>query len=178
MRLFIALDISEEAKKHLQESQKKLQTDNNKLTLAKNFHLTLKFLGEVTPAKAEEIKKRLQNITFKQFTAMLDGTGVFPDEKYIRVVWVGIEPSDIIKTLQQKIDNALEGLFPKEKEFQQHITLARVKNVKDKKQFAEHIKKISITPVSFEIKEFKLIESKLQGKEGPLYTDLEVYSAA
>jgi len=176
MRLFVAFDISEEAKKHLQEIQKKLQTDNTKLTLAKNFHLTLKFLGEVMPAQAEEIKKLLQNIEFKPFVAKLDGTGAFPNENYIRVVWVGIEPSDVIKELQQKIDTILEKLFPKEKDFQPHITLARVKYIKDKKQFAEQIKKLDVKPISFEVKEFKLIESKLQGKEGPLYTDLAIYA--
>ena len=175
MRLFIALETSKEAAEHLLEVQKQLQTDNAKLTLTKSFHLTLKFLGEITPAQAEEAKKRLEAVKFKPFTASLDGTGVFPSEDQIRVVWVGIEPSEIIKDLQKQIDNALEGLFTQEKDFQPHVTLVRVKNITDKKQFAEQIKNLKIKPISFEVKEFKLIESQLS-KEGPLYKDVAVFS--
>lgn len=177
MRLFIAFEASEEAAAQLLGAQKQLQADDAKLNFTKSFHLTLKFLGEVTPAKAEEVKKRLEQVQFKPFKASLDGTGVFPSEKMIRVAWVGIEPHDIICELQKKIDEALTGLFPKETRFEPHITLARVKTVKDKKQFAEQVKNLKLEPISFEVKAFKLIESKLQGKEGPLYTDIAVYQA-
>ncbi|MBW2969864.1 RNA 2',3'-cyclic phosphodiesterase [Candidatus Woesearchaeota archaeon] len=173
MRVFIAFEVSQEAKEKLLNAQKKLQTDNAKLNLTKSFHLTLKFLGEITPARAEETRKKLETIQFQKFTAKLNGTGVFPEENHIRVVWAGIEPKDTICELQHKID---EALGEKEKDFQPHITLARVKHVKDKKQFTEHIKKLKIEPISFEVKEFKLIQSKL-GSQGPEYTDLATYSA-
>ncbi|VVB81747.1 RNA 2',3'-cyclic phosphodiesterase [uncultured archaeon] len=169
MRLFIAFDVSKEAKEHILEVQKQL-TDA-KLTLTKSFHLTLKFLGEVTPAKAEEIKNKLKTVQFKPFKAHLNGTGVFPNENYVRVVWIGIEPADVICELQKKIDDALGS---KEKDFKPHITLARVKF--SDKQFAEKIKKLKVEPVSFEVKEFKLIESKLES-EGPEYTDVAKYPA-
>ncbi len=173
MRLFIAIDVPEIISNYITEVQKKLT--GAKLTLTKSFHLTLKFLGEVTPAQAEDIKKKLEKIQFKPFTASLDGTGVFPSENMIRVVWIGIEPHDIICELQKQIDEALAPLFKKEKGFQPHITLARVKTVENKKQFTELVKNLKVEPFSFEVKHFKLIESKLQGKEGPLYTDFAVY---
>ncbi len=175
MRFFIAIEVSPEVAAQLSGAQKQLQTDNAKLTFTKSFHLTLKFLGEVMPAQSEEIKKRLQQIQFKKFTAQLNGTGVFPSENYVRVVWVGIEPSDVICDLQKKIDEALAGLFPKEKNFKAHLTLARVKTISDKKQFAEQVKKLRIEAVSFPVIQFKLIESQLRGKEGPLYTDAAVF---
>ena len=168
MRLFIAFDVSKEAKEHILAVQKQLT--GAKLTLTKSFHLTLKFLGEVTPAKTEEIKNKLKTVQFKPFTARLKGTGVFPNENFIRVVWLGIEPSDAICELQKKIEEALGG--EKEKDFKPHITLARVKS--SDQQFADKIKKLKIEPVSFEVKEFKLIESKLE-TEGPVYTDVEKY---
>ena len=173
MRLFIAINIPEKVSDHLFELQKRLS--GGKLTLTKSFHLTLKFLGEVTPAQTEEIKKRLQKIQFKQFTASLDGTGIFPSEQMIRVVWIGIEPSEIICELQKQIDEALP--LKKEKDFKAHITLARVKTVENKKQFSEQVKNLKVEKIPFEVKEFKLIQSQLRGREGPLYTDLEVYSA-
>ena len=117
----------------------------------------------------------MEAVKFKPFTANLNGTGVFPSENHIRVVWVGIEPSEIIKDLQKQIDAVLEGLFTKEKDFQPHVTLARVKNITDKKQFAEQIKNLKIKPISFEVNEFKLIECQLS-EEGPLYKDVAVFS--
>lgn len=169
MRLFIAFDISEKAKQHLIEQQKNLKGQN----LAKHFHLTLKFLGETTLTRAEEIKKRLAQIKFKQFTAQLNGTGVFPTEQTIRVIWTGLQPEETINALQKQIDDSLVPLFPKEQNFKPHITLARVKQ---NEKIKEHIKKIEIEPIKFEVKEFKLIESTLT-PEGPKYKDLGVYKA-
>ncbi len=173
MRLFIAINTPKEIQNYFSDVQKKLT--GAKLTLTKNFHLTLKFLGEITPAQADEIKKRLGKIQFKPFTATLSGTGIFPSEQMIRVVWIGIEPHDIICNLQKQIDAALHGLFPKEKSFQPHITLARVKTVDNKKQFVEQVKKLKVEPLSFEVKEFKLIQSQLTS-EGSIYTDVATYS--
>jgi len=63
-------------------------------------------------------------------------------------------------------------MFEKEKDFQPHITLARVKS--SDKQFADKVKNLKVEPVSFAVREFKLIESKLE-REGPVYTDVERY---
>ncbi|MCX6708457.1 MAG: RNA 2',3'-cyclic phosphodiesterase [Candidatus Woesearchaeota archaeon] len=167
MRLFIAFDASK-AKEQILAIQKQLTG----ATLTKSFHLTLKFLGEVTPAKAEEIKNKLKTVQFKPFTAKLNGTGVFPNENFIRVVWIGLEPKETICELQKKIEEALHGMFEKEKDFQPHITLARVKS--SDQQFADKVKNLKVEPVSFAVKEFKLIESKLE-REGPVYTDVEKY---
>lgn len=172
MRLFIAFDVSEEASKHILELQKQLT--GAKLTLTRSFHLTLKFLGEVTPDQAEDVKKKLANVKFKPFTAKLDGTGTFPSDKMIRVVWAEITPHDIIRELQKQIDEALQGMFPKEKQFTPHLTIARVKTVENKEQFAEQVKNLKVKPITFEVKEFKLIESQLT-PEGPVYKTVAVY---
>jgi len=174
MRLFISIEPTPEVEKHLFTLQKQLQ--NAKLTLTKSFHLTLKFLGEVSPENAEKIKKQLETISFKEFTARLSVTGVFPNENYIRVVWVGVEPQDVIKELQAKIDEVLKGMFPKEKDFRPHLTLARVKSVENKEVFAKHVKNLKVDSLTFSVNKFKLIESQLQA-EGPIYKDLAIYSS-
>jgi 2'-5' RNA ligase len=172
MRLFIAFDVSEEVREHILKLQKQLT--GARLTLTRSFHLTLKFLGEVTPAQVEDVKKKLANVKFVPFTAKLDGTGTFPSDKMIRVVWAEITPHDIIRELQKQIDEALQGMFPKEKQFTPHLTIARVKTVENKEQFAEQVKKIKVEPISFEVKEFKLIESKLSQK-GSEYKTIAEY---
>jgi len=178
MRLFIAFKVSKEVEEHSASLQKILSESpaRARLNLAKSFHLTLKFLGEVTPQKAEQVKEKLKEVKFKSFTAVLNGAGFFPGKKYVRVVWVGIEPAEQIIELQEEIEKALKGLFPKEKRFHPHITLARVKNVEDKNAFIEQIQSLPVEPLKFAVKEIALIESKLS-PEGPKYTTLAVFPA-
>ena len=174
MRLFIAMDFNG-LKDYFIELQNSLPK-NAKLSLAKYFHLTLKFLGEVQPNKADKIINILKNIKFEKIDVFLGSIGIFPTENYIRVVWVGLEPEDKILELQKQIDDSLKHLLKKEKDFKAHITLARVKYPEDKKSFVEQINKIKVESKKIEIKDFRLIKSTLTPK-GPIYEDLEVFNS-
>lgn len=174
MRLFIAFGVSEEVRNHLLDLQKNLPLDA-KLNLVKEFHETLKFLGDVDDDNVDMIKALLSNISFNQFTAKTSGIGVFPDEKLIRVVWVGLEPKDKITGLQQEIEKALLDVFPKDTRFHPHLTLARIKFVKDKKDFMEKLKKLPVKEIEFPVSSFKLIKSTLT-PEGPVYEDVAEFS--
>ena len=58
MRLFIAIDLSEEAKENIEKLKLELKGIKGiKLVSKENTHLTLKFLGEVSDNKAEEVVK-------------------------------------------------------------------------------------------------------------------------
>lgn len=174
MRLFIAFDVSKEAKDELIGAQKKLKYA--KLNLVREFHLTLKFLGEVDEENVEEIKQKLKKVKFNSFEAELGSTGTFPSEDYIKVVWVGLEPKKSINELQQSIENALESMFPKDTRFHPHITLARVKFVEDKEQFKGNLKGIETKKIGFSVDSFKLIKSELR-PGGPVYEVLEEFKA-
>jgi len=176
MRCFIAFEIPEEVKKVFLEAQSQLNKAKAKLNLTRDFHLTLKFLGEVDENKVEEIKKKLNEIRFDSFETSLTDIGVFPGENSIRVVWVGLEDSEgKIKKLQQEIDSKIELLgFKKDTRFHPHLTLARVKFVEDKQGFTKNLKEIKIEKKAFQITEFKLIKSILI-PEGPIYEDLAVF---
>lgn len=176
MRTFIAIDVPEEVKVELTTAQKQLASAAAKTNLAHDFHLTLKFLGEITPAKVQVVKSILSNVRFKSFTASISGIGVFPSENYVRVVWVGLEPEEEISKLQKSIDNALEKEFPKDKSFKPHLTLARVKFVSDKKQFAQQLQQIKIKAAKFPVDSFKLKRSTLSS-QGTVYEDLAVYNS-
>jgi len=56
-----------------------------------------------------------------------------------------------------------------------HLTIARVKEIKNKKLFKSELKKIKIPNVKFTVKNFNLKKSKL-GRNGPIYGDIEVYN--
>lgn len=175
MRTFIAVDLPQEAKDELAAIQKQLSTAAARMSLAHDFHLTLKFLGELTPAKVEVVKNALSVVSFKKFTATVAGVGIFPSEDKIRVVWVGIEPKEDIIRLQQGIDAALEREFSNDKQFKPHITLARVKFVSDKQRFQKQLHEIKVRNVKFAVDSFKLKRSTLASK-GAVYEDLAIYT--
>ena len=173
MRLFIAIDFNE-LRDYFEELQKQLP-NNARLSFVKSFHLTLKFLGEVQPDKADEIIRILNTIKLEPFAVHLDSVGIFPTENYIRVVWVGLKPEDKILELQKAIDESLKKFFKKERDFKAHITLAKTKFPEDKKSFGEEVKKIRVEGRKIEIKDFRLVKSALTAKS-PVYEDLEVFN--
>ena len=175
MRAFIAVDLPQEVKDELASVQKQLSAAAARMSPAHDFHLTLKFLGEITPAKADAVKNCLSRVSFKRFTATVAGVGVFPSETYVRVVWIGVEPEEEFVRLQKKIDDALDKEFPKEKGFKPHVTLARVKFVQDKQQFRQQLQQIKAYGVRFMVDSFKLKRSTLSNK-GAVYEDLAVYT--
>jgi 2'-5' RNA ligase len=174
MRLFIAVDL-EELKDYLIRVQEQLPKENSKLTLQKRFHLTLKFLGEVSETNIEKIDEKLKKIRIEPFSINLDDIGVFPNKDYIRVIWIDLNPKEKIIELQQKIDSALGGLFEKDTRFHPHITLARARFIKDKIKFINSLKKIKIDKnKGIMVKQFRLVKSTLTPK-GPIYEDLKIF---
>ena len=172
MRLFIALDL-EELKDYFKELQEQIPSDIAKLKPVKSFHLTLKFLGETN--KVDEIKEALSQVKFQPIKLTLDNLGVFPSESYIRVVWVGLKDDESLMKLQKDIELALEKFhFRKDFEFLPHLTLARVKFIKDKPTFIQKLNKIKVGPKEITIDKFKLIKSELT-REGPIYEDIGVF---
>lgn len=174
MRVFIAIELSEEAKDEIVRIQKELKKQNlfeGKLTEKENLHLTLKFLGEIDEESIEEVKKRLAKIKSPVFKAALGGAGVFSEE-FARIIWVKLEGKVI--ELQKEIDNALKELFKPEFRFMSHLTIARVKNVKDKRKLLDYLESVKINKMEFPVSEFVLKKSELTEK-GPIYTDIERY---
>lgn len=146
MRLFIAFDIPEGIIKKLVFVQKQIKADA-KITWvdAKNMHMTLKFLGEVNEDKVNDVKKRLGKVAFNKFDAELSGIGVFPSENYIRVIWVGFKDEKQMKELAKSINEQLPE-FKDEYEFKAHLTIGRVRFVRDREELAGQAKKIKIKP--------------------------------
>lgn len=178
MRCFLAIEIEKEAKKELMKIQKQLPDAKMKLVGEENIHLTLKFLGEVEDFKINKIRETLKQIKFGKFKANLGNTGIFPSPNFIRVVWVSLEPSEKIKELHKIVDEILEKeKIREDKAFESHITLARIKFVKEKQGFVDELEKINVKPVEFEVNSFVLKKSTLTEK-GPVYEDIEKFDLA
>jgi 2'-5' RNA ligase len=173
MRTFIAIFLPKEIFDYLDEVQNKLRKQlPAKINWASksSLHFTLKFLGNVDEKNINAINERLNRIKFKSFKINLDKIGVFPNEDFIRVIWVGLKAKELFD-LQKLIDYELLDLFSKDQNFISHLTLGRVKNIKDKEKFKKNLK-IEIEEKKFEVNEFCLVKSELH-KEGPKYEILE-----
>jgi 2'-5' RNA ligase len=176
MRLFIAFDVSEDVSEILRSVQSKIRFSGS-CSKTNDFHMTLKFLGEVEDSKLDALKRALGSVSFKKFEAHLAGIGVFPSKHDARVVWVGVEPKDIIKAVQRQVDDVTIPLgFAMDKEFNPHLTLARIKFIDDKKSFENMFDNLEVPGGSFEIDSFKLIKSTLTS-QGPVYEVLKVFRA-
>ncbi len=171
MRVFIAVEVPEEYKGKIRKIQEEFSKLGN-INLVKDYHCTLKFLGEITEKQAGEVREKLRKIKMKRFEARMQELGVFPNMNYINVIWIGLKGR--VNELQSKIDSELQEMFPKDNRFSAHVTLGRVKSVKDKKAIREKLG-MDIKEMKFEVKEFKIIKSTLT-QEGPEYETLETYS--
>ena len=175
VRCFIALELSREAISELERIQDLIKKKNlfyGKFTEPENFHLTLKFLGEIENSAVEKVKKVLEEIKFNEFEVTLGEAGVF-SKRSLKLLWVRVQGSGIWD-LQKAIDNLLLGSFEPEQRFMSHITIARMKKVSSNKEFLEYIKAIKIKKIKFKVKEFFLKKSELT-PQGPIYTDLGRY---
>lgn len=95
-------------------------------------HVTLKFLGEVEPARVPELAQALDRALVGAHggKATLEGMGGFPNRERPRVLWIGItQGREIFRDLQERVEGALSGMgFPKEERpFHPHMTVARPK---------------------------------------------------
>jgi 2'-5' RNA ligase len=92
-----------------------------------NFHLTLRFIGEIGEDVAADVDEALSRLRARRFTLQIAGTGVFGDKP--RSLWAGIERSSELVELRDKIEQALirVGLPPEPRKFTPHITLARLR---------------------------------------------------
>src|SRR6201984_540626 len=71
-----------------------------------NFHLTLRFIGEIDEGLAADVDDALSRLRARRFTLQIAGTGVFGGEKPRRL-WAGIERSPELARLRDKIEQAL-----------------------------------------------------------------------
>ncbi|MBA2520660.1 MAG: RNA 2',3'-cyclic phosphodiesterase [Chloroflexia bacterium] len=100
---------------------------------AGNAHLTLHFLGDTAPERAELLRLALPEVVagYAPFNLRTAGLGVFPNQRRPRVLWLGLHgPAHRLETLQRGMGESLRQLaFPVEADdFHPHITLGRVRN--------------------------------------------------
>lgn len=176
VRSFIAVNLNPEIKEYLTSLQANLNIPETKIKWVEknNLHLTMKFLGYISLEQTELIKSILKEITsrYSPFIIKLSSNmGIFPTYKMPRIIWVGIEEGiSELKGLYNYIENNLSNKgFPREdKDFSGHITIGRVKFIRDKTNFIQIVKRIEVNNFPQEVGSIDLMESKLT-PNGPIY---------
>ena len=168
MRTFLSIELPDEVKEEIYRIRgiaMKKGLFLGKFVEKQNLHLTLKFFGEVSDEQVEEIKQKLGRIKFSRFKCRLGGLGFFGE----RIFWIELV-APAIKELHDLIDNELG--FEKDTRFHNHITIARIKQIKNRIKVKNFVSEIKVEPLKFEVNEFVLKNSQLN-TNGPVYSDVE-----
>ena len=140
-----------------------------------NIHLTLKFLGEISPALIDKVYDVMRAIEFKPFIIKLETLGAFPSVSNPRVIWIGVsEGANAVVSIYEQLERGLEKLgFKREREkFIPHITLARVKGPRNKGLLVKKIMELSTVSIGeMNVNRIRLKQSILTPK-GPIYKTL------
>lgn len=141
-----------------------------------NIHLTLAFLGDTEDEmiKVASIVLSRCCTRFESFRFSLRGTGVFRNFRDPRIVWIGIEKNAALAKLYDLINAGLKdaGFALEDRTFSPHITLGRIKSVRDASKLKESLVKYKDADIQDVIvKEVILFESILK-PSGPQYREI------
>lgn len=180
IRTFIAVEFSEELKTEIARIQQAMKQEMGPLkwVQATNFHLTLKFLGDVESSKigalGEGLARAVKGTT--PFYVGFAGVGGFPKTQHPRVLWLGIDrgKSELV-SLQKVVDDelALQG-YPREtKSFSPHLTMARTNEGTNLTEIGQKLVHMRVEPTSSDlIRCIRVMKSDLR-PGGPVYTCLK-----
>jgi 2'-5' RNA ligase len=140
-----------------------------------NIHLTLKFLGNVSASKVEEVKSALAQVTFPPFSLEIKGAGAFPNLKRMNVIWVGVDEGwsqvELIFEQTEKLLHQL-GFSRETRPFSPHITVARVKSGRKRDEIAAFLGHLADKSFgTFSVESVRLKQSVLS-PSGPKYSTL------
>lgn len=184
IRCFVAVEIPEAVQTLLPPIQETLRSavqsagGRASWTKAGNFHLTLKFIGDVHPDVVDEIDEALQAVAAAQrpFSMEIGGIGAFPNLTRPRVLWAGIKQgAAALRQLAEAVNLQLARCgYPAEGRFHPHLTLARLRNRINLEPLVHLFKTYDIIEgAAVNVNEIVLMRSQLHPK-GARYTSLKI----
>jgi RNA 2',3'-cyclic 3'-phosphodiesterase len=129
MRIFVGIDLDSQVQTQIERFIEGIQglAPDARWVRPESLHITLKFIGEQTPAQVEAIHSTLRRVKASAFDLHVSGYGFFPTAKAPRVFWIGISPVPELAALAASIDAATSeaGVAREERAYNPHLTLAR-----------------------------------------------------
>lgn len=180
IRAFLAIDLDEDLKPKINKiikSFKEIDANIKYVDLA-NLHFTLKFFGDIDVEGIDLLSQKISNVVseFEPFNIKIKGCGAFPNNNHIKVIWVGLEGDEILKSLHDKLDVEFKKLgFEADKKFSSHLTIGRMKSAKNKNKVKSQIEYFSEVEIG-EMSVNKIVLKKSTLKpSGPIYDDINIF---
>ena len=178
IRCFVAIEIPVPVQRVFEKIQNELRAEIGKASWIKigNFHLTLKFLGDVQKDSISDVCNAIDKVAIKQkpFYLKFGGIGTFPNLSRPRVLWIGLKQGGNITTdLSKYINNALLHCDVKSDErFHPHVTLARLRQHTDLRGYVDLFEEYqTIQNTYMAVDEITLVKSELH-PNGAIYTPM------
>jgi RNA 2',3'-cyclic 3'-phosphodiesterase len=177
-RLFAAFHINpgSEILDFLKKIQKELDKEKISWVKPENMHITLKFFGDIQEVMVDPIIRALDKAAgnLHSFDVSVEGFGIFGTTRFPKVLWLGLEYQSGLTGLYNAINHELEplGFFPDKPVFKPHLTIARVKEIKNPDILLEY--EGEYQDLIFQrntIHDFRLYQSILK-PSGPFYKTL------
>jgi len=180
-RLFLAVNIpySDSIKDVVEDWHDVLFFERVSWVNKDNIHTTLIFLGDTAAENVPVICDEMREIAddFNCFECDIKSAGMFKNSRGA-TLWLGLKNIDELTALQKRIVERLaeKGVEFDKKAFKPHLTLGRIKELRDKflvDELIREYKKASVETI--EVNEFVLMESQLK-QEGPEYKEIERFN--
>lgn len=174
-RLFAAVKTEPDAgfMKSFRDLRTRLSSEKIKWVEEHNIHITVKFFGETDESLIRGISGSLGMIAMNtnELDLRLSGLGIFGSRYDPKVVWAGIEPWETLAAFMKTVQKEMEkyGFESDRQNLVPHLTLGRIKFLKDKELFHKVIEANREMKSDFiNVSECILFESILR-REGPQY---------
>jgi 2'-5' RNA ligase len=126
-RLFTAIEVPDEVRSELYRLH--LPLPGARWIKPENYHLTLRFAGDIDAVHAREFADNIASIEVDVFELRVSGVGSFGGHDP-STIYAAIEPSAALESLAKAHEKAARKaqLVPDTRAFKPHITLARLKH--------------------------------------------------
>jgi len=179
VRTFVAVLLDEVVRDRISDVQQRAMklASGVKWVPPENFHVTLKFLGDVRRDELSVVQSAVDEAVRKlpAFDLTISGMGVFPAPRRPRVIWVGVEEGrEQLVELAKAVEDTLvkAGFEKEEKPFKSHITIGRVKEGKPVPGLVEGLEEIDSDGLGVQrVATVAVMQSELR-PGGPVYTPL------
>ena len=131
MRVFLAFSIADEAQSALLAAIQRLEplTSDVKWCGREQFHVTLAFLGEISPPILSHVRAAADRVcaSTPPFLCRARGLGFFGTKRFPQTLWAGIDPAPELAELRERLWSEFKrfGLKNAEPGFRPHVTLGR-----------------------------------------------------
>ena len=182
LRAFIAVEIPHEIQQAIHKATGNFRQTTGSLIRwvpPENMHLTLKFLGDISPSSMDLLTQmlRAEADTTHCFNIQVSGLGSFPNLRRPRVLYIGIQAPAGLETLQHGVESASRrlGYESEDRAFSPHLTIGRVRqdaSASDQQKIRRALEELKIDSLgTARVDSVQLYKSDLK-PNGSVYTKL------